>query len=177
MEVYVIANLVFGSYIAKSKAAIEDFNEQIIEKWNSIITNQDYVYVFGAFGGKTRKETREVISKLRGHIHICNYKENKIFTKNEWYSWNIERIWDNIFYDKKDMKRIIFTSIDNYNYIAQENDYGIIWNKKENIVYQNNKLSIDAKYWDYTPILLKEIPNIIDRLKDFENMEDNKCIY
>lgn len=174
MNIYVIANLDFGSYAVSIKEQIRHFNNKIIENWNQVITEEDRIYIFGRFGGNNRKETREVLEKLKGNIYICSYIDNKRFTKDEWYSWNIYRVWDVNFSNIIEGKRIIFSSLKNYNNIANKEDYGAIWNREEDTVYKNNQLSIEAKYWDYTPILLDELFNIIDRLKELESMEDDK---
>lgn len=35
-------------------------------------------------------------------------------------------------------------------------------------VIQDNILNIGAKFWDYGPIKLEELPKIFERLKDFK---------
>ena len=67
-NIYIIANFNFGSRAAPANQ-VENFNTEIIKKWNSIIKNEDCVFVFGSIGGKTRKETREVLEKLNGKIY------------------------------------------------------------------------------------------------------------
>lgn len=180
-NIYIIADFIFGSRAAPANQA-ENFNNEIIKKWNSVIKNEDCVFVFGSIGGQTRKETREVLEKLKGKIYICNYGKNKNFNREDWLNWNIHVVWDATFYYNSDNK-VIFFPIENYNIKKSpkyskdaDNIYTINWGQKEeNNVYRNRHLSIDAKYWDYTPILLKEVPNIIERMEEFEEeVEEDK---
>lgn len=175
-KIYIIANFNFGSRAAPDRA--EQFNKEIIKKWNSIVTNNDYIYIFGTFGGNTRNETREVLNQLNGKIYLCNYNKNKNFHKNEWMNWNVSMIWNVSFYYNDNSKYYFFPA-NGYNiknFPIQHNlkdTYIIVWENEIDEVYKDNMLSIDAKYWDYTPILLKEIPDIILRMKDFEEMEES----
>ena len=176
-KVYIIANFNFGSRASPDR--IEQFNKEIINKWNSIITKDDYIYIFGTLGGETRCETREVLNKLNGKIYICNYSKNKNFSKEEWKNWNIYMIWNASFYFNDNSNYYFFPlegyNINNFSKYKDnlENAYTMIWNNKTDEVYKNNVLSIDAKHWDYTPISLEDVPDIINRMKEFEKMEEN----
>ena len=48
-NIYIIANFNFGSRAAPANQ-VESFNTEIINKWNSIIKNEDCVFVFGSIG-------------------------------------------------------------------------------------------------------------------------------
>ena len=176
-NIYIIANFNFGSRAAPANQ-VESFNNEIIKKWNTIIKNEDCIFVFGSIGGQTRKETREVLEKLNGKIYICNYNENKNFNQEDWLNWNVYRVWNTSFYYSLNDKIIFFPTKDSdikkfpkYS-DNTDNIYTIVWGLNEiDNVYKNKQLSIDAKYWDYTPILLNEIPDIILRMEEFEKME------
>ena len=52
-------------------------------------------------------------------------------------------------------------------------DYKIVTEKdKQDTVFSNKNLSIEAKYWDYTPILMADLEGIIHNMELFESMED-----
>ena len=174
-KIYIIANFNFGSRAAPDRA--EQFNKEIIKKWNSIITNNDYIYIFGTFGGNTRNETREVLNQLNGKIYLCNYNKNKNFHKNEWMNWNISMIWNVSFY-YNDSSKYYFFPANGYNiknfpiHYNLKDTYIIVWENEIDEVYKDNMLSIDAKYWDYTPIKLEDLGEIIERMKEYADMED-----
>lgn len=176
MSVYVMANLIFGSYKYKDENKAKAFNQKLIENWNQFINNNDSICLFGLVGGETRKETREVLKQLNGLIYLCNYNDNKRFDRNSFKDWNIHKVWNvNFKSSKKKMNNgeIYFCSFNDYQRLWNNNkNYGVIWNREEDIVYKDRQLSIDAKYWDSIPILLDEIPDIIERLKDFKEEEE-----
>lgn len=71
MEEYIISDLHLGHEKLLKKArrkfeTIENFHEQLIKNWNSVITNNDTtIYVLGDIGNKNYIE--EILPKLRGH--------------------------------------------------------------------------------------------------------------
>lgn len=174
MSYYVIADINFNNKLiaAKLKMSIEDYNKMLINKWNSITTKDDSIFVFGVFGTGLGKELKPIIEQLNGAIYIVNYVENKIFDRDRWKRLGIHAVWNcNFTYPIGDDK-IFFPAAKKCK--DDTCKYRILTEKDGAAeVYKNNQLSIEAKYWDYTPILLKEIPDIILRMKDFEEMEEN----
>lgn len=174
MSYYVIADTKFNHkfFATQLNLSIENYNKMLINKWNSIITKDDSVFVFGIFGVGLGKELKPIIEQLNGVIYIVNYAENKIFDRDRWKRLGVHAIWDcNFTYPVGDNK-VFFPAAKNCH--DETCKYRILTEKDGAAeVYKDNKLSIEAKYWDYTPILLKEIPNIILRMKDFEEMEEN----
>ena len=94
MSYYVIADTKFNDNItaARLKISLEAYNQMLIERWNSIITKEDSVFVFGVFGVGLGKELKPIIEQLNGIIYIVNYKENKIFDRNRWKRLGIHAI-------------------------------------------------------------------------------------
>lgn len=178
--VYVIANINLNDEAAAREAEIDlsDYNQMIIDKWNSCITDEDYIYVFGAFGKGKRAEMRELISQLKGTIYITNYQVNKHFTIEEWKSWGIDFVWNTSFYYKNEEGVEFFFPVQGETIIGPKNglkeNQFIAATQEDNLgtIFKNNMFSLDAKYWDYTPIVLKELPEIVVRLKEYEQMED-----
>ena len=80
MSYYVIADINFNNKLIteKLKMSIEDYNKMLINKWNSIATKDDSIFVFGVFGTGLGKELKPIIEQLNGVIYIVNYVENKI---------------------------------------------------------------------------------------------------
>lgn len=190
---YVIANINLNDeYVAKElKMDLNSYNKMIIDKWNSCVTNEDSVYVFGIFGKGKRMEMKELIPQLKGKIYIVNYAScpsNLHFTVEEWKSWGINYIWTTSFYYKGKNGIELFFPTQRIVTINPETQkvvsVGPVTNLKENqfvaatnddnlgIIFKNNMFSLDAKYWDYTPIALEELPEIVLRLKEYEQMED-----
>lgn len=55
-------------------ATVEDMNEHIIERWNSVVKDNDVVYHLGDvhFGkSQNEKSNRSILSRLRGRKYLC----------------------------------------------------------------------------------------------------------
>lgn len=179
MTYFVISDTKFNdAATAKQlKMSLQDYNEMLISKWNSAVSDDDSVFIFGQVaGGLLGKEIRPIIERLNGRVYIVNYFDNKYFNRDRWKSLGIHAIWDCNFTYPIDDDTIFFPAakisiekIDRkeYKYICLREKDGAAE------VYKDRCLSIEAKYWDYTPIRLREIPEIIKRMSVFEEMEEN----
>lgn len=174
MSYYVIADTKFNHKhaAAQLKMSIEDYNKMLVDKWNSAITKDDSVFVFGVFGVGLGKELKPIIEQLNGLVYIVNYHDNKIFDRDRWKRLGVHAVWTCNFTYPIEEDKIFFPATKDSN--DDTCRYKVLTERDGAAeVYKNNELSIEAKYWDYTPILLKEVPNIILRMKDFEEMEEN----
>ena len=181
---YVISDLNFNSSAAAKKQNLEvkDYNQMIINKWNEIVDDdgEDYVFVFGCFA-TTRDSIREIICRLNGKIILTEFNENRLYSIEQWRNYGICSVWASSFKyslleDEKE-KWIYFPNETEINYeeLNPLYDYYCVSNnkKKSEEVFDGKHLNLAAEYWDFTPIFVEEIPNIILRLKDFVE-EDTK---
>ena len=167
MSYYIIADINFNNKLIteKLKMSIEDYNKMLINKWNSIVTKDDSIFVFGVFGTGLGKELKPIIEQLNGVIYIVNYVENKIFDRDRWKRLGIHAVWNCNFTYPIDNDKIFFPAAKNCH--DETCKYRILTEKdKAAEVYKDNKLSIEAKYWNYKPILLKNIPLIIKERRE-----------
>lgn len=51
---------------ARCFSSIQEHDELLIKNWNSVVTNQDEVYILGDFSWLYARETEEIIKKLNG---------------------------------------------------------------------------------------------------------------
>lgn len=170
MSYYVIADLKLNDKETASrlKMTLKDYNEMLIERWNSVIKTDDSIFVFGNFGKGNRENLKKNIEQLNGLIYIVNYSENSIYDKISWKNLGIHSIWDCSFsYPMNENEKILFPAAKN----CPDEDYRYrILTEKDGAaeVYKDNKLSIEAKYWNYKPILLKNIPLIIKEREEIK---------
>ena len=173
---YIISDLNFNSADAAKKQKMEtkEYNEMIIKKWNEVVNDDDIVFVFGRFA-VARDSIREIINRLNGKIILTKFNENRLYSIEQWRNYGICSIWESSFKyslleDEKE-KWIYFPNETEINYeeLNPLYDYYCVSNnkKKSDEVFDGKHLNLAAEYWDFTPILLEEIPNIILRLKDF----------
>ena len=167
---YIISDIRFNDFDAAKKdfILIEDYNDFRINKWNSVVNEDDTVLIFGKFGGGDMKS---IINKLNGTIIIADSDDNQNYSikkkKNMGVKYVLKR---NAFHTYGDNKTAYFTPVK-----LDDNDDSIIFTtEKDNLgqVFKGNRLSIEAKYWDYTPIKLDELGDIIERMKEYADMEE-----
>lgn len=167
---YIISDIRFNDFDTAKKdfTLIEDYNDFRINKWNSVVNDDDTVLIFGKFGGGDMKS---IINKLNGTIIIADSDDNQNYSINEWKNMGVKYVLKrNAFHTYGDNKTAYFTPIK-----LDDNDDSIIFTtEKDNLgqVFKGNRLSIEAKYWDYTPIKLDELGDIIERMKEYADMEE-----
>lgn len=167
---YIISDIRFNDFDAAKKdfILIEDYNDFRINKWNSVVNEDDTVLIFGKFGCGDMKS---IINKLNGTIIIADSDDNQNYSINEWKNMGVKYVLKrNAFHTYGDNKTAYFTPIK-----LDDNDDSIIFTtEKDNLgqVFKGNRLSIEAKYWDYTPIKLDELGDIIERMREYADMEE-----
>lgn len=167
---YIISDIRFNDFDTAKKdfTLIEDYNDFRINKWNSVVNDDDTVLIFGKFGGGDMKS---IINKLNGTVIIADSDDNQNYSINEWKNMGVKYVLKrNAFHTYGYNKTAYFTPVR-----LDDNDDSIIFTtEKDNLgqVFKGNRLSIEAKYWDYTPIKLDELGDIIERMKEYADMED-----
>lgn len=167
---YIISDIRFNDFDAAKTnfTLIEDYNDFRINKWNSVVNEDDTVLIFGKFGGGDMKS---IINKLNGTIIIADSDDNQNYSTNEWKNMGVKYVLKrNAFHTYGDNKTAYFTPIK----LDDDDDSIIFTTEKDNLgqVFKGNRLSIEAKYWDYTPIKLDELGDIIERMKEYADMEE-----
>jgi calcineurin-like phosphoesterase family protein len=169
MSYYVISDTNFNNKIISKKLelSLENYNQMLIDNWNSVVSSNDTVFIFGVFGAGYGDDLQSIIEKLNGTIYLTNFSENQGFDRKRWQKMGIYAIWDCSFTYPIDDDLIFFSASEKcHNDICK---YRIL-TKKDGAaeVYKDNKLSIEAKYWNYKPILLKNIPLIIKEREEIK---------
>ena len=167
---YIISDIRFNDFDTAKKdfTLIEDYNDFRINKWNSVVNEDDTVLIFGKFGGGDMKS---IINKLNGTIIIADSDDNQNYSINEWKNMGVKYVLKrNAFHTYGDNKTAYFTPVK----LDDDDDSIMFTTEKDNLgqVFKGNRLSIEAKYWDYTPIKLDELGDIIERMKEYADMEE-----
>ena len=171
---YIIADTKFNHPLAAKDAGktIEEYNQMLINNWNSVVKEDDLIFVFGIFGVGKGAELKPIIQELNGKIYMMSHPDNKYLKPDRWKRLGIDIVLNvNLLRTDRENQSILIPVSENYDkskytYYCLSEKYGM------NEVYKNNCLNINLKYWDYTPLNYDELWDIIDRLKVFEEMED-----
>ncbi len=59
--------------------SIEQMNEGLVERWNETVGVQDDIYHLGDFSFGTREQTEQILSRLKGNIHLIRGNHDRAF--------------------------------------------------------------------------------------------------
>jgi calcineurin-like phosphoesterase family protein len=99
MSIFVVSDTHFShkniiTYCEQSRAFnnVEDMNEHIVEKWNSVVSPDDTVYHLGDCFMGPRETVAKYGSRLNGKIHVIpgNHDTKKRIAEMEKLGWIIE---------------------------------------------------------------------------------------
>lgn len=87
METYYIADLHFGhknclSFDSRPFATIEEHDEELIRRWNSVVTPEDEVWILGDVSWLSPKQTAPLIDLLNGTKNLIVGNHDKRSIKN-----------------------------------------------------------------------------------------------
>lgn len=74
-------------------ASVEEMNETIIERWNSVVKTSDHIYHLGDVTmarGKATKHIDQIMSRLNGHKRICLGNHDQLVSG--WYFKWFEKV-------------------------------------------------------------------------------------
>lgn len=87
---------------------IDDMNEQMIARWNSMIGKKDSVYYLGDFSFGKKEDTLGILKRLNGKIYYILGNHDKIIKKNSEIQKRFEWVKD-YYHLKMNKQRIILS--------------------------------------------------------------------
>ena len=151
----------------------EEYNNMIIDNWNSIVTNDDIVYVLGGFG---LGDCYDIVLKLNGEIHFLN----SVFNISDSVFMNAikEGVENSV---NKDLRKRIFFESDQIIALPKEDcilSYFPLsdWAGKstntfcfhgysDNHNLKENSVSCKMNIWENSPVNINEIKNNFSNFK------------
>ena len=139
----------------------DEMNENLIQKWNEVVSNNDIVYHLGDFAFCDRKRYEEFYDRLKGKKHlILGNHDKKVYS--EWTSVQQVLLL-------KTFNRIIWLS--HYPHYSWPHSHYNSWHLYGHChgKLKTSKLSIDVGVDNYgRPISLEEVISIIEGIKTVE---------
>ena len=151
----------------------EEYNNMIIDNWNSTVTNDDIVYVLGGFG---LGDCYDIVLKLNGEIHFLN----SVFNISDSVFMNAikEGVENSV---NKDLRKRIFFESDQIIALPKEDcilSYFPLsdWAGKstntfcfhgysDNHNLKENSVSCKMNIWENSPVNINEIKNNFSNFK------------
>lgn len=134
---------------------IEDMNEHMIQKWNSIVTPEDTVYFLGDFGFGDKEMLTNICFQLNGKKIMLRGNHDYRRGKQSWRDIGFEEVYD---------KKIEFSNNIILSHEPKEvpeevlNIHGHIHNIPLSQNFnKDNHFCVSVEMIDYVPITLEEI--------------------
>lgn len=153
-------------------------NNWIIRSWNKVVKPEDSVIIMGNIGSGKLEEMKEVISQLNGEKTATSRHLNDKFTKKEWREIGFKHFWGvSMFHTYPDGREVLYV----IKKVEAQSDYAktyaLLVTDSENPfdgLYNGIMLSADAAKWSYNPLNTDELIDTLERLKEWDAMEDGK---
>lgn len=140
---------------------VEEMNEQLIKNWNSVVEDNDEVYVLGDmfFKSNSPDAVRGILRKLKGKKYLIHGNHDKWCNDKElqtWFEWI--KIYDEI--NDQDRRVILFHyPIEEWNGYYRDSYclYGHVHNTEEHLAAINNRYNVSADVINFTPQTLDQL--------------------
>lgn len=136
---------------------IYEMNDEIVRRWNQVVTKRDETYILGdvSFGGKD--ETIAVIKKLNGQKFLVVGNHDKLNAEQKaLFGW----VKDYYKLRYNGMKFILF-HYPIYSWEGKEKGsihlHGHVHTNSHHDIEIQNKVNIGMDLWNYTPVSLEEV--------------------
>ena len=98
-KVFVTADQHFGDrdlmlYEARPFTDVEEMDEEMIRRWNSVVGEEDLVWHIGDFCGDGPERCRQLLQRLNGHKRLVMGNHDRYLTPAQWRSAGFEECYD-----------------------------------------------------------------------------------
>lgn len=182
-ELYVCADANFFTDKPDSQfKTTEDYNNYLIEKWNSVVKDRDIVLIVGDFSHGSLEETKKLLSQLNGNKEILDYQENELsqkITEEEWRDLGVKLMSHANGWIKGEIEGKATDVILVVNPHCFEVCKDVYFCAAASLIntderFKNNCLNLSTNLWDYTPVKYNSIPQMIDNAILFESMNNEE---
>ena len=169
MSVYFIADTHFGEdnirrYEQRPFASAYEMDEEIIKNWNSVVTENDEVYILGDFGADNNEQ--DILEKLNGTKYLV--KGNHDAKANEYYrAVGFKEVYDMPVLFEKFWILSHEPLYVNSN-MPYANLFGHVHNNPIIKDYSSQHFCVSAERVGYTPILFEDIAKAVKKASEMK---------
>jgi len=146
---------------------VEDMNEQMIAKWNSVISKNDFVYYLGDFSFGKKSDIIETLDRLNGKIYYILGNHDKLIRKKKDIQKRFEWVKDyhRLKFEKQDiiLSHYCFHVWDKHHF----GSWHLYGHSHGNIIDDSNRkrMDIGADTNNFYPYTYEEIRRIMEERK------------
>ncbi len=169
MNVFITSDLKLNDVSTATKLGLTagEYNQMIIKKWNEIVGKEDNVLILGDCGSRNITIIKSILSKLNGKKYLIDMESNNKYSRKTWKWAGFDYIWRIAPYYKIDIEGEEFTLwISNSKEELGDKEFCCVGEKVSKEIFNDKKLNVSLENWDYTPLSLNIIVDIIKNYKD-----------
>ena len=167
-DVFVTSDLWFNRPMGEfSYMTNEEYNNMIINNWNSIVNKNDIVYVLGGFG---IGDCYDIVLRLNGEIHFLNstFTDSDIIFMNDIKNGVVnsvnKRLVNKIFFESNQIITLpevdcVLSYFPLSDWIGKSSDTFCFHGYTNKHLLKENNVSCKIELWNNSPISIREIKN------------------
>lgn len=141
---------------------VEEMNEIMIHRWNSVVKDDHLTYVLGDFAFASPSKIDHLLRRLNGQKVLVLGNHDYTFKKAKWVKMGFDRVTTGESIDIAGQR----VELSHYpTYIASKwMLHGHVhnrWRVKENIYYTGGRLNVGVDVWNFIPVSLNKIIKVV----------------
>lgn len=142
-----------GELLRPNFSNIEEMNEYMIEKWNSVVAVDDKIYHLGDIVMPTSATKMSIIKRLNGRKVLIKGNHDK--AKLSIYAQHFTDIRSEAHLKTPDNDMVIFTHRPIY--LGNDLKFNIHGHLHQKLIQDYRYLNLCVEWWDYTPVSWDQI--------------------
>ena len=158
---------------------VNTMNKEMIDRWNSLVTQTDEVYILGDFLYRgTAKDANNILSRLKGKKYLIKGNHEKYLSDPDFHQNAFEWIKDYYVLTYQGIEFVLFHfpilfwhkshrgSIHLYGHVHNNSDFDNIGEKLK--VLGSNAINVGVDVNDFYPVSIKQIISYVDKNKKWQ---------
>lgn len=142
---------------ARQFASIEEMNDEMVRRWNSVVGKDDIVFHLGDFSFQGYQAISTIFPQLNGHISLLLGNHDR-YRKWDWTKIGFQDIYtvpfvldDKFILSHEPLKDIPEGMVNVYGHVHSHPSYNTV---------DSNRICVCTERWNLTPISLKQVKGL-----------------
>ena len=160
-------------------STVEEMNDELVKRWNKVVTPRDHVFMLGDFCFGDDDLTYNLMHELNGHKHIITGNHDRDITINKWFTMGAMSVYHQAVLQLSNRVRV---KLCHFPYAGKDGDdryshsrpvkedlwliHGHSHGRGLKIDYENKSICVSVEHWNYTPVDADKILDIINKDKN-----------
>ena len=141
--------------------SLGEMNKHIVDKWNSVVSKDDHVWVLGDFSWYP-KHCRPILTILNGSVHLI--RGNHDSKSCQWYEKQGFASCHDVYYMRYEKERFFLSHYAHRTWRkSHHGSYHLFGHSHGDLPRYNRSMDVGVDAWDFDPI---SIDTVMEYLKD-----------